>query len=120
MAKWFVICFIVLAILNCLCAKPLNENERKNDDSTASLLKILENDDVAAGVADTIVAAPTDGLSTNNQPILNRKKRQYYYYGNSIYNPYGVDYNKRKKNPKYPNRRGFKSTTQRYTIWDLS
>lgn len=74
-----------------------------------------DGDHHVAGVAmQPEPAVPNSVVDVHNQ-TLSRQKRQYYYW-NAIYSPY--EYHKKKKYP--PNRRGFKSTTQRYTIWDLS
>lgn len=102
MAKWIVLCFIALTVFESLWAKPLDQFN--GDLVVANALPATLLDILSAG--DVI---PPNELS------LSRKKRQFGYY-NSIYNPYGVDH-KKKRNK---NRRGYRPTTQRYTIWDLS
>lgn len=104
MAKWIVLCFIALTVVESLWAKPLDQ---------------FNNDLVMANAqaANLLDILSFGGVVPSNEPSLNRQKRQYGYY-NSIYNPYGGDYKKKRNRNK--NRRGYRPTTQRYSVWDLS
>jgi len=110
MVKWIVLSLVALAIVGSLWAKPLDSFDTINVD----LIPVnAPQHDLQESFGDD-----ADAAAVLNEPAsLSRKKRQYYYY-NSIYNPY--EYNKKRNPNKYPNRRGFRSTTQRYTIWDLA
>lgn len=110
MAKWITFSLVALAFVGYLMAKPLDASETNHES-----LNNVDRTSVSLEAADL-----------NNQP-LKRQKRQYYYsnpsihYWNALYTPYDYyNYNNKNKRKKYPNRRGYKSTTQRYTIWDLA
>lgn len=99
MTKWIIFGLLVLFIVEYLSAKPVDEI-----DYDLAVLPAMEQQDLQMMM---------DAARRFEEP-LHRQKRQRQYW-NAIYSP--SEYYKKRKSA---NRRNFKSTTQRYSVWDLS
>lgn len=99
MAKWTIFGLIALTIIGYLSAKPLDAAE-------TGAIYLPDNKQ-----QDFQVMA--DATNLDEEPLIRQKRQRQYW--NAVYSPY--EYFKKRKTS---NRRFFKSTTQRYSVWDLS